>query len=103
MLEGDSAAEVEGIDSNTGKKCYMFETRKEMKNYLFNRVKKEKEAEEMDKETIFLVFDELTKTSIPICLYDLKKYGKEKAIELGREREKEARLAELAKAETQKQ
>ena len=49
MLEGDTADEVEGLISNTGKKCYMFETRKEMKNYLFERVKKEKEEEERDK------------------------------------------------------
>ena len=80
----------------------MFETRKEMKNYLFNRVKKEKEEEELAKGIHPIIFDELTKTTITYCLYDLKKYGKEKAIELGREREKEARLAELAKAETQK-
>ena len=42
LMEGDTAAEVEGLDSNTGK-CTVFENRRIMKYYLFNRVELEKE------------------------------------------------------------
>ena len=38
MLEGDTAAAVEGLVCNTGK-CTMFETRKIMKYYLVSRIK----------------------------------------------------------------
>jgi len=45
LLEGVNADEVAGIFSNTGK-CTMFETRKEMRTYLYrrNRINEEKEA-----------------------------------------------------------
>ena len=49
MLEGDTAEDVEGLVCNTRKTTYMFDTKKEMNNYLFKRVKKEKEEEERDK------------------------------------------------------
>ena len=42
LMEGDTAAEVEGLDSNTGK-CTVFENRRIMKYFLFNRVGLEKE------------------------------------------------------------
>ena len=42
LMEGGTAAEVEGLDSNTGK-CTVFENRRIMKYYLFNRVGLEKE------------------------------------------------------------
>ena len=83
----------------------MFETRKDMKNYLYNRVENDKEAEQKAREAekwarerVTAVFDELTKTHILVDKLDIMNYGKEKAMELARERQKKEKLAELEKA-----
>ena len=41
-LEGESAAEVEGISSQTKKECHFFITRKDMRTEMFNRVSEDK-------------------------------------------------------------
>ena len=79
MLEGDTAAEVEGLFSNTGK-CSMFETKKEMRIYLYNWAKNEKREKERD----ISIFDEKTKEWVSVSLFDLKNGNKEKAKELAR-------------------
>ena len=106
MLEGDTAAEVEGLFSNTGK-CTVFENRKIMKYYLFNRIKMEKENKKQreplceddreKKECIRSILDPETNKYVDNRMFDIMKDW------IKIEREREARLAEIAKEKTQKQ
>ena len=111
MIEGVNAEEVEGIFSNTGK-CTVFETRKEMRTYLLNRVKKEQEAKKtrVDSNSLHLEsfnfrgkeFQFSTK-QVKVHKEDLDNWGKEKAIELARERPARLAKAQLEKEELEKE
>ena len=111
LLEGVNADEVEGIFSNTGK-CTVFETRKEMRTYLLNRVKKEQEAKKtrVDSNSLHLEsfnfrgkeFQFSTKQA-KVHKDDLEYWGKERAIELARERPARLAKAQLEKEELEKE
>ena len=77
MIEGVNAEEVEGIFSNKGK-CTIFETKKEMRTYLCNRVREEKEAKETRVNS--------NGKWVKVHKDDLERRGKEIAVTLAREK-----------------
>ena len=111
MIEGVNAEEVEGRFSNTGT-CRIFETKKEMRTYLCNRVKKEQEAKKtmVDSNSLHLESfnfrgQELQFATKQVMVHkeDLDNWGKEKAIELARERPARLAKAQLEKEELEKE
>ena len=85
----------------------MFATRKDMRTYMYNRGVQERKLEEWERKeekNSTAVFDELTKTHIFVYPADIENYGKEKAMELARERQKKQKLAmELARERQKKE
>jgi len=108
MIEGVNAEEVEGRFSNTGT-CRIFETKKEMRTYLCNRVKKEQEAKKtmVDSNSLHLNFEgqglQLFTKHVKVHKDDLEYWGKERAIELARERHARLAKAQLEKEELEKE
>jgi len=112
MIEGVNAEEVEGRFSNTGT-CRIFETKKEMRTYLCNRVKKEQEAKKTMVDSNYLhplesfyfrgqkhqIFIKQAK----VHKEDLDNWGEERAIELARERHARLAKAQLEKEELEKE
>ena len=94
ILEGDSAAAVEGKSSQT-KKVNRFKTRWEMRTYMSNEgFEIRKNRGDFKGYSTTKKFDELTKTYIRVYLSDIENCGEEKAIEMGRERKKEREAME---------
>lgn len=111
MIEGVNAEEVEGRFSNTGK-CRIFETKKEMRTYLCNRVKREQEAKmimvdsnyEHLESVNFRGLDlQFATKQVKVYKEDLEKWDKEKAIELARERPARLAKAQLEKEELERE
>ena len=112
MIEGVNAEEVEGRFSNTGT-CRVFETKKEMRTYLCNRVKKEQEAKKTMVDSNYLhplesfyfrgQKHQILIKQAKVHKEDLDNWGKERAIELARERHARLAKAQLEKEELEKE
>jgi len=112
MIEGVNAEEVEGRFSNTGT-CRIFETKKEMRTYLCNRVIKEQEAKktmvDSNHEHKVSFMQARGKkfyfhtNHVKVHKDDLEYWGKERAIELARERPARLAKAQLEKEELEKE
>ena len=111
MIEGVNAEEVEGRFSNTGT-CRIFETKKEMRTYLCNRVIKEQEAKKTmvdsnhEHKVSFMLRGKkfyFHTNHVKVHKDDLEYWGKERAIELARERPARLAKAQLEKEELEKE